>query len=486
MRAQYVKYNDWARYLLGILISGVAIFLQVIIEPIVGEIYFLLLYPAIVICAWWLGPGPGILSALVCTIGSDFFFFSPRYNMTIPDNPTFIRLLTFFSSSAFMSYLVGKNKIEVNLRQQKEQELEKILKDLTDFKFAIDQASILATTDANGVITYVNDKFCAISKYSREELMGKTHTIINSGYHSTQFFQGLWKTIRSGEIWHGEIKNRAKDGTYYWMDTFIVPFLDNDRRPYQYVAIRNDITKRVNQQEQLRKAVRSRDEFLSIASHELKTPLTSLQLRAQMLLRHKEKLKDGYEQKIFEFAQAIEHQTKRLSNLVEDMLDLGRLRSGSYGLEMQNYHLRDLMEKILNQMEPVFRVYSLPIPDLSCEPGIHVYVDKSKFEQVINNLLTNAIKYGQGKAIKLEVIPHPHEVEVAVSDQGLGIEQPHLERIFERYERAISPNEVSGLGLGLFITKEIVVAHGGRIWVDSKVNEGSTFHFTVRRAPQEN
>ena len=159
------------------------------------------------------------------------------------------------------------------------------LRGLDELRYALDQAAIVATTDQRGIITYVNDKFCEISKYSRDELLGQDHRIINSGYHPKEFMRDLWRTIASGRVWRGEIRNRAKDGSFYWVDTTIVPYLDGRGKPRQYLAIRSDITARKQAEAQLRQqsALTHLGQLAAVVAHEVRNPLAGLRASLQIL-----------------------------------------------------------------------------------------------------------------------------------------------------------------------------------------------------------
>ncbi len=243
-----------------------------------------------------------------------------------------------------------------------------------------------------------------------------------------------------------------------------------------------EITLKANKENELRETIRTRDEFLSIVSHELKTPLTALQLKSQMLVKNRNLHKDDAKlTQLYEFADFVTKQIYRISHLVEDILDFGRIRTGSYKLEFKERKICEVILEVINEANPAFNMFRLSPPGLLCKNDVSVLIDEDRIKQAINNLLTNAIRFGQGKSVSVEVAQRNQEVEIIVTDKGIGIDPQNHERIFKMFERAVSPSEVSGLGLGLYITKEIIVAHGGSISVVSELGKGTAFHIILHQ-----
>jgi PAS domain S-box-containing protein len=220
-------------------------------------------------------------------------------------------------------------------------------------------------------------------------------------------------------------------------------------------------------------AVRMRDEFLQIASHELKTPLTPLQLQLDMLSRT---LTRGGGQNDFLMAKvAMAHrQTARLCRLVESLLDVTRITRGQMELQLEEVDLGEVVHEVVER-------FDMEAKNAGCELVVHAEVgvigqwDRLRLDRVLSNLLSNAIKYGAGKPIEISIQSNDSTARFSVADHGIGIDQQALQRIFDRFERAVSLRHYGGLGLGLFITRQIVEAHGGTVVVQSHPNQGSVF-----------
>lgn len=224
--------------------------------------------------------------------------------------------------------------------------------------------------------------------------------------------------------------------------------------------------------------VASRDDFLSIASHELKTPLTSLKLQAQVMMRAISRNDPAAlsQEKVSHLVKQIDNQTTRLTRLVDDMLDISRIRTGRLKIVRDTVNLNEIILDVIERLKPQFIKTIGETPDHDLFPNVIGRWDRFRLEQVLTNLFTNAIRYGSGNPVKIRTELEGRCVRIYVTDQGIGIAKENIIKIFERFERAgMSSSEVSGLGLGLFITAQIVKAHGGEIRVESELGKGSTF-----------
>jgi signal transduction histidine kinase len=226
----------------------------------------------------------------------------------------------------------------------------------------------------------------------------------------------------------------------------------------------------------LEKSVRIRDEFMSIVSHELKTPLTSLGLQVQLRQRllSKGEMARFTPERLAKMFESDQKQIARIAHLIDDMLDISRISTGRLSINKDRFDLSELVKDLVEQTSEQFVASHCSVKVNAATPIIGNW-DRFRIEQVVMNLLTNAMRYGCSKPILIEVTATASHARISVSDHGVGIEIKDLERIFERFERAVSGNEISGLGLGLYITKQILEAHQGSIRVESTLGLGSTF-----------
>jgi len=363
--------------------------------------------------------------------------------------------------------------------------LERSLKELADIKFALDQSTIVAITDQRGIINYVNDQFCRISRYSRDELLGQDHRIINSGFHSKEFIRQLWTTIAGGKVWKGELRNRAKDATIYWVDTTIVPFLNYDGKPYQYVAIRHDITQRklaedkvLKQAAELQRAAQLSfvGELAAGLAHEIKNPLAGIQGAVDILIRRRDK--NDPEREALE---GMRHEVVRIDSTVRALLERARPRLVS----VVEASLRDLVEKAVavargQLIDAALRGCDIMLTFEPSEDPVMVPMDSAQIEDAVLNLIINAIEASPtGGQVKVRVDKVHNErlnqceeeAIVEVSDDGPGIKEEDLTRIFNPF----FTTREGGTGLGLPAVRRIARLHGGRVEVSSEVGQGSTF-----------
>ncbi len=357
------------------------------------------------------------------------------------------------------------------------------MEQISDYKYALDESSIVAITDHKGIITYVNNNFCNISKYSTEELIGQDHRIINSGHHSKSFIKELWRTIAGGKVWKGEIKNKAKDGTFYWVDTTIVPFLNDKGKPYQYVAIRSDITERKHGEEQIERInkeavahvheleVKNRQliDFCSIVSHNLRAPLVNIAMLVDFIDQNTD------EAERLEAQAKIKPVINHLMEVFNELVESIQVQQ-DMAIEQEQIDLPECLNKVLVAFERQIEEYDADIRIDFKEAGA-VYFPHKYVESIFTNLISNSLKYkspDRKPVIEIKTTKTNGTVILSVRDNGLGIDlvrqKHHMFKIRKTFHK-----HPDAKGFGLFMTKTQIESMGGKIYVESEPGKGSTF-----------
>ena len=352
---------------------------------------------------------------------------------------------------------------------------------------ALDEAAIVAITDRAGRILYCNDKFEAVSGYSRAELIGQTHRVVNSGVHDRDYFRNLYRTIARGEVWRGTIQNRTKAGESYWVDTTIVPNPGADGRPETYTAIRFEVSDHVRAlkaleqaQAEAKRAAEVRDRFFANISHEVRTPLNAV-LGLASALAH-----TTLTSRQAEMLNLITGAGDSLRRVLDDMLDLSKMQAGQFSLSSASFDLKADIEAVVEMRRAAAEDKMLDL-DVVFSPSAQGQVigDGVRITQIVSNLVSNAVKFTNDGRVTVRVDVRAQDegdrLVIEVEDTGIGFDSEAAQRLFMPFvqaDDAIS-RQFGGTGLGLSICKSLAELMGGEISAESAPGSGSLFRVSL-------
>jgi len=414
------------------------------------------------------------------------------------------------------------HKISVVMRRNEEElrqaveRAEKALADLESHKLALDEHAIVSVADTAGSIKYANRKFCEASKYAIGEVIGANHRILNSGHHRPEFFREIYEVTSTGRAWHGEIKNRARDGSFYWVDTTIAPLMNTEGEIVEYIAIQTDITRlkeaylllresekqlvlhrdhlqemvsaatrKLNQQaDQLKEALEKEKqinklqrEFVSMVSHEFRTPLAIIDGSAQRIRRYIDQGRMNPE-KLIRRTRKIRDSVERMTRLMNSTLTAARMEEGKIEISIGLCDIGEIVREACARQQEVSPHHTISC-DLVDLPAA-IRADANALDLVLTNLLSNAVKYApEAPNIEVRGFKRGDQVVISVRDHGLGIDADDLKRIGERYFRAKTSTGIVGTGIGLNLARTLIEMHGGALEVESCKGSGSTFSVRV-------
>jgi PAS domain S-box-containing protein len=352
--------------------------------------------------------------------------------------------------------------------------LEAVNAELQAQRNAINNSASLIITDELEQIITANNNFLAISGYALDELKGKTPVFLLSEFYDEVYIKNITKTIESGNIWRGELKNRRKDGSHFWMQTAISTIYDSNKKQKGYLSMMFDITKLKSDEERLEKINYEKDRILYAVAHDLKNPLINFKTLLDMIKSGS--VEEEEEQEIFRIlGQDCDHSI----DLIAELLEIGRLEDENFVLTKDTVELNSFLDQSLRQHEQAALKKDIKLIKAFDKNIGTIKINEKEFIRVIHNLISNATKFTpSGGNIKIET-KHvtDNEISIEISDSGIGISKELLPIIFDKFSKAgrRGVNGEKSTGLGMWIVKHIVGLHGGEISVMSRENKGTTF-----------
>ncbi len=507
--------SRWPSYAVAVLSVLLALLATELLSPVLARTPLQLFFAAVTVSAWYGGLGPGLTATVLATLLGNYFLFPPLYGFSFGLDEL-LQFGVFAGVAVLISGLTAARK-----RAEEEQrflaEASGLLATPLDYATRLDRLAHLAVPYlADCCVVDILQEDGSIQRLAvahvepgKEDLaleLRRRYPLLRLNTSHT-----ITKVLHSGQPWFDphisptRLAAEARDAQHLdllrqlgFKSEMVVPLVARDRpigaltfvmgpsgrrHTPHHLKLAEELARRAALAidnawlyQQAQAAVQVRDEFLSIASHELKTPLTALLLHLQLLLRHTRRgsLATIPSEQMLRMLETGQGQVQRLSKLVDNLLDVSRISAGRLQLELETVDLasvaRDVVARFVDEAQAEGSLITV-----QAEAPVLGRWDRLRIDQVVTNLVTNAVKYGARQPVEVIVEPTPTTARLTVLDHGLGIPPQHLATIFDRFERAGRERSHAGLGLGLYITRQIVQAHGGVIQVSSTPGVGSTF-----------
>ncbi len=378
------------------------------------------------------------------------------------------------------------------------QKATRLTNDLCFQKETLDHHAIVSETDARGSITYVNNAFCELSGYSSDELIGRNHRILNSRLHPKEFWKNMYRELAKKGVWRGEVRNKAKDGTFYWVNTTVAAYKNSEGQIERFVSIRTDITALKDAEFTLQKAnaeieqslelakdakahaenaAKAKTQFLATMSHEIRTPMNGLIGVLHLI-------EEDLPQEKVELLQTAKDSADDLLVLINDILDFSKIDANKMELESIEFDGLELIENVCDLHAPTAHDKQIDLA-IESDPSIEYTLtgDPVRLRQIISNLVGNALKFTEQGFVSVSIGLEEKFYRITVTDTGIGIQPEHHKTLFDSFtqENSSTTRKFGGTGLGLSICKKLVTLMGGQIWIESELGKGSKFIFEIPR-----
>ena len=377
-----------------------------------------------------------------------------------------------------ISYVFDENfsgvlKLYTDTIYQKEQEIAKNVQLLNEYKKALDESAIVSKTDVDGVITYANENFLQICGYSREELIGRAHSVVRHADTPDEFYVQMWETLHAQHLFKGTIKNRKKDGASYYLDITIVPIIDPLKGVREFIAIGYEVTTLITARQEALDAGKAKESFLSSMSHEIRTPLNAILGFVAILLEEEGDPRHSH------YLSIINNSGENLLGIINDILDFSKLRSGVFTVDKKLFNPHDEFSHVLELFSQSAYAKKILIRSF-IDPSMpyELIGDPLRIKQVFSNIFSNAIKFTpENGEVQVLVEYDDQRIKISVSDNGKGISEEEEEKIFDAFKQA--KDTEGGTGLGLSISKQLIEHMGGKISYHKANPIGSCFEVEI-------